>query len=97
MRMVQYDKHEAVLGDGGFGTVYAATLGGTRVVVKKLNNQNVRPQLLEGMRMELEAYQQLQVCCAMIGRDWDGRGMGKHLSCSRPLMYLCNSMLRIAA
>lgn len=63
MRMVQYDKHETVLGDGGFGTVYAATLGGASVVVKKLNNQNVRPYLVEGMRKELEAYQQLQVRC----------------------------------
>ena len=64
MRMVHYDKQQTTLGDGGFGTVFVATLRGVQVAVKKLNNQNVRPHLLEDMRDELLKYQELQVCVA---------------------------------
>lgn len=59
--MLQFDKRARILGNGGFGTVSVATLGTMSVAVKKLNNQSVRVNLLEEMRRDIEAYQQLQV------------------------------------
>ncbi|CAN0589102.1 unnamed protein product, partial [Laminaria digitata] len=46
-------ERERSLGNGGFGTVSAASLTGMPVVVKRLNNQNVRMHLLEEMRREV--------------------------------------------
>ncbi|CAM9110628.1 unnamed protein product [Pylaiella littoralis] len=48
------------LGNGGFGTVFAASLNARPVAVKRLNNQNVRPELLQGMRREIQAFHALK-------------------------------------
>eukprot|EP00903_Cladosiphon_okamuranus_P008860 g8483.t2 len=48
------------LGNGGFGTVSAASLGGVPVAVKKLNNQNVGADLLEDMRRDVQKFYDIQ-------------------------------------
>lgn len=60
--MLHFDKRAENLGNGGFGTVsIATTKGGSPVAVKRLNNQNIRTHLLDGMRREVEAHHALQV------------------------------------
>lgn len=54
-------QQERSLGNGGFGTVMAASLGGVPVVVKKLNNQNVGADLLEDMRRDVQKFHDIQV------------------------------------
>ncbi|CAM9449712.1 unnamed protein product, partial [Hapterophycus canaliculatus] len=53
---------ERNLGNGGFGTVLTASLDGeVPVAVKKLNNQNVRMDLLEEIRRSVQEFCSLQV------------------------------------
>lgn len=58
---LHFDKRARSLGNGGFGTVSVASLGGVQVAVKRLNNQNVRMHLLEEMRRDIQSYHALQV------------------------------------
>lgn len=49
------------LGNGGFGTVMAASLHSMPVAVKRFNNQNVRVDLLEDLKREIRQFQALKV------------------------------------
>ncbi|CAM9180735.1 unnamed protein product [Ectocarpus sp. 13 AM-2016] len=51
---------ERSLGNGGFGTVLGASLDGAPVAVKKLNNQNIRAELLEGLRRDVQDFHAMQ-------------------------------------
>lgn len=52
---------ERSLGNGGFGTVLGASLDGAPVAVKKLNNQNISAELLEGLRRDVQDFHAMQV------------------------------------
>lgn len=64
---------ERSLGNGGFGTVMAASLGGMPVAVKKLNNQNVGADLLEDMRRDVQKFHDIQVRGREKGGGEEGR------------------------
>ncbi|CAN0543603.1 unnamed protein product, partial [Ectocarpus sp. 12 AP-2014] len=51
---------ERTLGNGGFCTVLGASLDGAPVAVKKLNNQNIRAELLEGLRRDVQDFHAMQ-------------------------------------
>lgn len=51
----------------------AATLGGTPVAVKKLNNQNVGADLMEDMRRDVQKFHEIQVRA----REKNERGGGR--------------------
>lgn len=70
-------QQERSLGNGGFGTVMAATLGGVPVAVKKLNNQNVGADLLEDMRRDVQKFHAIQVRQTRIGRGREGGQRGR--------------------
>lgn len=64
---------ERDLGNGGFGTVLTASLDGeVQVAVKKLNNQNVRTDLLEEIRKSVQEFHALQV--RSYANEGDGGG-----------------------